>query len=65
METITKSEILTVIKEAGVAAGSRVRADDVKIAVEGHLDLATLTRRLNALVTRRAERHRMLKEQAR
>ena len=65
METITKSEILTVIKEAGVAAGSRIRADEVKVAVEGHLDLITLTRRLNALIDRRSERERMRREQAR
>jgi hypothetical protein len=65
METITKSDVLTVIKEAGVAAGSRVRADEIKVAVEGHLDLGTLTRRLNALVAKRARRHQMLREQAR
>ena len=65
METITKSEILTVIREAGVAAGSRVRADEVKVAVEGHLDLGTLTRRLNALVAKRTRRRQALREQAR
>lgn len=65
METITKGEVLTVIREAGVAAGSRVRADEVKVAVEGHLDLGTLTRRLNALVAKRTKRQQMLKDQAR
>jgi hypothetical protein len=65
METITKSEVLTVIKEAGIAAGSRIRTDEVKVAVEGHLDLGTLTRRLNALLARRTQEQRMRTEQAR
>ncbi|WP_119271450.1 hypothetical protein [Taklimakanibacter deserti] len=65
METITKGEVLTVIREAGVAAGSRIRTDDVKVAVEGHLDLGTLTRRLNDLVAKRARKDQMLREQAR
>lgn len=65
METITKSEILMVIREAGIAAGSRIRADEVGVAIEGHLDLGTLTRRLNALLAKRTQQQRMRNEQAR
>jgi hypothetical protein len=65
MQSITKSDLLTIIEDVGLGSAVVGGADQNGVVIDRYLNLASIARRLDRLVVRRLHLQSLRNQQAR